>query len=51
MPADLQSQIKNNEAEIAAQQKALQQKDVDIEAAKARFETDKTRYRELTGKK
>lgn len=51
MPANLQSQIKDNEAEIAAQQKALQQKDADIEAVKQRFEADKKRYRELTGKK
>lgn len=51
MPANLQSQIKDNEAEIAVQQKALQQKDADIEAVKLRFEADKKRYRELTGKK
>jgi hypothetical protein len=51
LPANLQSQIKDNEAEIASQQKALQQKDIDIEATKARFEADKQRYRELTGKK
>ncbi|MDP1526967.1 MAG: hypothetical protein Q8M20_14225 [Rhodocyclaceae bacterium] len=51
IPANLQSQIKDNEAEIATQQKALQQKDVDIEAVKARFEADKLRYRDLTGKK
>ncbi len=51
MPANLQSQIRDNEAELAAQQKALQQKDTDIAAAKARFEADKKRYRELTGKK
>jgi hypothetical protein len=50
MPANLQSQIKDNEAELAAQQKALQQKDADIEAVKARFDADKKRYRELTGK-
>jgi len=51
MPANLLSQIKDNDAEIASQQKALQQKDADIEAIKSRFEADKTRYRELTGKK
>jgi len=51
VPANLQSQIKDNDAEIAAQQKALQQRDADIEAVKARFEADKKRYRELTGKK
>ncbi len=50
-PANLQSQIRDNEAEIAAQQKALQQKDADIEAVKVRFEADKKRYRELTGTK
>lgn len=51
MPANLQSQMKDNEAELATQQKALQQKDIDTEAARARFEADKKRYRELTGKK
>ncbi len=51
LPANLQSQIKDNEAEIAAQQKALQQKDADIEAVKSRFDVDKKRYSEITGKK
>lgn len=51
MPARLQAQIKENESEIGAQQKALAQKDADIAAAKERFEADKTRYRQLTGKK
>ena len=51
MPARLQAQIKENEGDIGAQQKALAQKDADIAAAKERFEADKTRYRQLTGKK
>lgn len=51
MPAGLQSQIKDNEAEIAAQQKALEKKDADIAATRDRYESDKTRYRQLTGKK
>jgi hypothetical protein len=51
MPANLQAQIRDNESEIAAQQKALQEKDVSIAAAKARFEADKVRYRQLSGKK
>lgn len=52
MPANLKAQIAENEADIAAQQTALQQKDADIAAVKERFEVDKQRYRELTaGKK
>ncbi len=47
MPAALQAQIKDNESEIAAQSKALQEKDASIEAINLRFETDKARYRTL----
>lgn len=51
MPAHLKKQIEDNEREIASQQKALAQKDVDIAAARERFEADKQRYRQLSGKK
>jgi len=51
LPAKLQSQIKDNEAEIAAQQAALQKKDADVGAVRTRFEADKQRFRELTGKR
>jgi hypothetical protein len=47
MPAQLESQTRDNESEIAAQQKALLEKDASITAAKARFEADKARYRAL----
>lgn len=47
IPQDLQSQIRDNESEIAAQQKALQEKDVRIGEIRARYEADKTRYRTL----
>jgi hypothetical protein len=47
MPAAMQAQIKDNESEIAAQNKALQEKDASIEAINLRFETDKARYRTL----
>lgn len=50
LPASLKSQIQDNEAEIAAQQKALQDKDADIAAINARFDSDKERYQRLTGK-
>lgn len=49
LPAPLQKQIEANEKELAAQQKALEQKDADIAAARARFDADKERYRQLTG--
>lgn len=51
MPPKLEAQIKDNESEIAAQQKALREKDASIEAVKARYEADKLRYRQLGGKK
>lgn len=47
MPVRLELQVKDNESEIAAQQKALQQKGMAIEAVNARFEADKARYRIL----
>lgn len=51
MPADLQSQIKDNESEIAAQKKALEDKDAKIAEVRARFDADKARYRALKGGK
>lgn len=50
MPAHLKRQIEGNEAEIAAQQKALTQKDADITAVRERYELDKQRYLKLSGK-
>lgn len=50
MPAALKTQIADNESEIEAQQKALQQKDVDIAAVKSRFDADKARYQQLSGR-
>lgn len=48
VPANLKSQIKENETEIAAQQKALDDRQKEVDAVKARFEDDRKRYRELT---
>jgi hypothetical protein len=47
LPAQLEAQIRDTESEIAAQQKALQEKDVSIAAVKTRFDADKTRFRAL----
>ena len=47
MPQQLSGQVKDNEAEIASQKKALEQQDADIAAIKARYEADKERYRKL----
>jgi hypothetical protein len=48
MPAALQAQVRDNASEIAAQQKALEQKDTDIAAVKERYATDKKRYIQIT---
>lgn len=48
LPARLQAQIRDNDSEIAAQQKALEQKDADIAAVKERFAADKQRYVRIT---
>jgi hypothetical protein len=48
VPANLKSQIKENDTEIEAQQKAVQDRKKEVEAVKARFEDDRKRYRELT---
>ncbi len=49
LPAPLQAKIRDNDNEIAAQKKVLQERDTDIESVKTRFDTDKTRYRQITG--
>ena len=48
MPAPLQAQVRDNASEIAAQQKALEQKDADIAAVKERYAADKKRYVQIT---
>ena len=48
VPATLKSQIKEAEVEMAAQQKALDDKKKEIDAKRAKFEEDRKRYRELT---
>ena len=50
VPANRKSQVQANETEIAAQAKAVEEKDKEIEAVKAKFEDDRKRFRELTGK-
>ncbi len=50
MPAYLKQRIDDNAAEVAAQQKALTQKDADIAAVRARFADDRQRYLKLSGK-
>jgi len=51
LTARLQTQIRDNEAEIAAQQQALADKDAQIEAVRERYEANKQRFRELTRKR
>ena len=48
LPAQLQTQLRDNDKEIAAQQKALQEKDATTAAIRARFAADKERYRQIT---
>lgn len=50
MPAQLQQNIVNNAKELATLQKALAQKDADIAAARERFDADKQRYLQISGK-
>jgi len=50
LPINLKKQIEDNEREIATQQQALSQKDLDIAAARERFAADKQRYLQLSGK-
>lgn len=48
---DLKQDIQDAEREIVRLEESIQQKKKDMEAIRARFEADKQRYRELTGKK
>jgi hypothetical protein len=50
MPAVLSAQLKDNDNEITAQQKILEQKDVDAAAIKERYGMDKARYLLLKGR-
>ena len=48
VPAALKSQIKENEIEIQAQKKALDDKKKEVEAVRAKFEEERKRYLALT---
>jgi flagellar biosynthesis GTPase FlhF len=48
MPAELSNAIKDNEAEIQAQQSVVDSKLRDIETVKAKFDEDKRRYLEIS---
>lgn len=50
MPASLKTQLDENTAEMAVQQKALGQKDADIFAVRQRFAADRQRFLQLGGK-
>jgi len=47
LPADLKDAIRRNEADIQAQNNALQSKSKEIEETKTRFEADRQRLKEL----
>lgn len=49
LPTQLQAKFRDNENEIAAQKKILQQRDPDIASIKTRFDADKARFRQITG--
>ena len=51
MPPQLQAQIRDNDTEMKAQQAVLEARQKDIEIVKARYESEKLRYRELSQKK
>ncbi len=51
MPPQLQSQMRDNEIEMKAQQAAIDGRQKEIGVVRARYEEEKTRYRELTKKK
>ena len=48
MPYELQTQIKSNDIELQAQQAAIDAKQQEMAAARARFDEEKKRYIELT---
>ncbi|HEX8986643.1 MAG TPA: hypothetical protein VF816_01680 [Rhodocyclaceae bacterium] len=47
VPASLKAQIKENDSELAGQQKSLEDRKKEVDAVKTRFEEDRKRYREL----
>lgn len=51
MPPQLQSQMRDNEIEMKAQQAVIDGRQKEIGVVRARYEEEKTRYRELTKKK
>lgn len=51
MPPQLQAQIRDNDTEMKAQQAVIEARQKDIEIVKARYESEKLRYRELSQKK
>lgn len=51
MPPKLQAQMRDNDADMKAQQAAIESKQKEIEALKAHYEAEKQRYRELSRQK
>lgn len=51
MPPKLKAQMRDNEADMKAQQAAINSKQKEIEALKTRYEDEKLRYHELTRQK
>lgn len=51
MPPKLRTQIRDNDADMKAQQVAIESKLKEIEALRARYEDERQRYRELTRQK
>lgn len=51
MPPQLQAQIRDNDTEMKVHQAAIDDRHKEIEAVKARYESEKLRYRELSQKK
>lgn len=50
MPPQLKAQMRDNETEMKAQQAAIEGRQKEIETVKARYDEEKSRYRELTKK-
>jgi signal transduction histidine kinase len=48
LPVQLQAQIRDNNSEIAMQEKALREKDESSAAIRTRFDADKARYRQIS---
>ena len=48
LPAELKGQIESNEKEIEAQKKAIENRGLEISAAKVRFEEERQRYLRIT---